>query len=349
MPTIFNQNKEQDKIGLLEDTSRLTRIEHISGKPSKIKFVDTFDYAGCLHCVSPHCAFYEESELYIEGQLLNFSSERNLKVCPTDAIDCSSDLPKINEELCFGCGLCASRCIVGAIFIDNDRAIVNEEKSIRIMDRSDRTLQLHSRQISTLKKVKHSGEINLDTFDFVDRVYKRIEYYKKKDFNFVNVLSRNLLIQTGNCCIIRRQGDVYIRFDALFDSNGHLGVCEIEFDKDSLESPRAILDDIAILNSRHSISKESIIPLIVNFELPNKRSEYWNVIKDISHVLGIKIQSITVGILLVCMWNNKSIDFSRNDFYIDADQYSLIQPLNHVLTHGNKLKGSQYALVEVKK
>ena len=41
--------------------------------------------------------------------------------------------------------------------------------------------------------------------------------------------------------------------------------------------------------------KEKIKPYIVFLEFPNRRAEYWQVIKDINNVLEIKINSLTLG------------------------------------------------------
>jgi hypothetical protein len=54
--------------------------------------------------------------------------------------------------------------------------------------------------------------------------------------------------------------------------------------------------------------------------LPNKRSEYWDVIYDINKVLNIKIKTMTVFALLMLMLERKNINFDNDSiFYADKN------------------------------
>jgi len=121
---------------------------------------------------------------------------------------------------------------------------------------------------------------------------------------------------------IRRLGDTNMRIDSVFKSGkNRLGVAEIEYgDGAILDAPRDILDDCAVLYARYRIPIETIDPLIVSLRFPNKRSEYWQVIKDISGVLGIRIASVTIGALVTLMWTNQKLgQYIWPEFYADAD------------------------------
>lgn len=89
----------------------------------------------------------------------------------------------------------------------------------------------------------------------IEAVYKKIESLHT-DARFPNIITRNLLLALGEKAMIRRRGDVYLRIDSLAEFNDRIAIFEIEFHSDSLESPRAILDDIAVLSSRYGIPKE---------------------------------------------------------------------------------------------
>ena len=113
-----------------------------------------------------------------------------------------------------------------------------------------------------------------------------------------------------------------MRLDGFYQNENGYGVLEVEAGSDALDMSRAILDDIAVLNSRHGVAKEDNKPLAVCLNLPNKRTDYWQVVKDIKSVTGIEIQTLTIGALLIMLWNNIEVrDFSR--FYIDVDNTSI--------------------------
>ncbi len=70
-----------------------------------------------------------------------------------------------------------------------------------------------------------------------------------------------------------------------------------------LESPRAILEDIAVLHGRYAMPVANIVPISIVLSLPNARSEYYKVIFDIHRVLDLQCHTLTVGALLVLLWN----------------------------------------------
>ena len=112
-------------------------------------------------------------------------------------------------------------------------------------------------------------------------------------------LVRNLLIECGIKCRIRRSGDTNVRMDGvLATAEGRLGVLEIELGNAALESPRELLEDVAVLHSRHGIEVGSIDPVSVITKLPNARSEYFRVMSDIEKVLTLRCRTVTVGALL---------------------------------------------------
>jgi len=86
----------------------------------------------------------------------------NDNVCPTSAIswDKESLTPSINEKQCINCGLCASRCPVGAIYLTSKCAVVNFD--INLVEKEDfteETYSLHINQIQNLLKAKHIGQM----------------------------------------------------------------------------------------------------------------------------------------------------------------------------------------------
>lgn len=120
-----------------------------------------------------------------------------------------------------------------------------------------------------------------------------------------------------------RKGDNSERFDALINFKNYRSVVEIEIPSTAiLDAPRNLLDDYAVLNCRRTVTNE-IIPLVICWDLPNKRTDYWNVISDIYSILELKIKTITIPCLALYYWTNSSIDFSNDDFFLYHDRLSI--------------------------
>jgi len=82
-----------------------------------------------------------------------------------------------------------------------------------------------------------------------------------------------------------------------------------------LESPRALMEDVAVLHSRYGYTVGSIDPVSIVLTLPNVRSEYYQVIRDIESVLGLRCRTITVGALVALLWHQQRIDGFEGDAF----------------------------------
>jgi len=306
---------------------------------AQIKFSDdNISIGSCIRCFNTPCMNYSEQEIkfveHNESQIFNnFTSDNNTNVCPTMAITFTSEqeAPTIEKEKCILCGICINRCPVRAIFLDADGASINDKPNSYFIESDILATEESTLQITSLfKQIPESGtyitENNIKEFD--RRVSK-----VPKTHQFPNHLARNLLIALQIQSSMRRLGDNNIRMDILFNPyDSIVGTAEVEFGQDILDAPSNILDNIAVLISHYEIPKENIQPLIICQRLPNSRSEYWHIIKDISHVLGIKIYTITLGMLVVLVWNRAQVDFRIKDLlYVDVDNPSLQTKAEYIL------------------
>jgi hypothetical protein len=84
------------------------------------------------------------------------------------------------------------------------------------------------------------------------------------------------------------------------------------------------MDALAILISRYNWSLNLTTAIIISDLLPNRRSEYWHIIKDIKNVLDVKVQTVSIFSLMLYNWSRKkaSTDLENNVFYIDKDTES---------------------------
>lgn len=308
----------------------------------------------CLRCTSPRCIKYIDSDISCD-YFSDFPYERDLKVCPVDAIkwDYNTELPKINNEKCIGCGICANRCPVGAIYKENNiMKIAQKECSDYIrVPINHKNIEEHKGVIRELDKIYWQHRFQKESDTIMDNIYQKLSLYDGRS-SVPNVLVRNLIIALNYECAISRTGDVYTRMDAVYSSTVKPecnGVVEIEFGRDTLEASRGILDDIAVMHSRKKLDKKDNAALVVCLSFPNKRQGYFQVIKDINKILDLKIQTISVGALLILVWNGCSVNFLTRDFYVDFDNLSIRKVIEFRVNRALNLSEGKLGILEPEK
>lgn len=286
---------------------------------------------GCLSCYNPKCMKLSKYEIECEN-VPAFPSSQNIDVCPVNAISWNAELniPEINNNICIKCGICMRRCPVGAIYFQGEIKI-NTTSSLATIEKvtNDTSHKLEQSQLNNLERVEKSGFLIKESENIFFEIYDKLS---KIESQYHNIIARNLLISLGNKCSMRRIGDVYTRMDAIYHSHDDLfGVLEVEFGRDTLDASRGILDDIAVLNARYNVPKNLITPLVVCLNLPNVRQGYWQVVKDIKKVESIKINTISIGTLILMNWNLCTLELQANPYYLDYDNTNLRAIVEYVL------------------
>lgn len=253
----------------------------------------------CLGCYDAPCIWIELDSAVLPETLMAFPRDPDRRVCPTYAISWNSaqQIVDVDPSLCIGCGLCAARCPYGAISItSNGTAHVISDDPDSLAVEPHRTDGFTGHPVAT-----RNGAIGPTTSPPLAELPTTILNLEDAART---VLVRNLLIQCGFTCLTRRRGDQNVRMDGVFAlDDGHSGVLEIECSTSVLDSPRALLEGIAVLHGRYGLPVDEVEPLSVVLHLPNNRSEYFHVIEDIHRVLGIRCRSVTVGALAALMWS----------------------------------------------
>lgn len=136
--------------------------------------------------------------------------------------------------------------------------------------------------------------------------------------NGENELIRILFEGLGKKVYFPRKGDNSERFDAIVDFDDYKSVVEIEIPStEILDAPRNLLDDYAVQKQRKKEKDKPIVPLVICWDLPNKRTDYWNVIKDINSILKIKIKTISILALALHYWTETPLDLESDDYYLE--------------------------------
>ena len=299
-------------------------------QPVIIEFEDASTGLGtCLGCRDAPCMMLAAEGLALPEALGEFPGDPVREVCPTGAItwNDSGEVAVVNDDTCIGCGLCVARCPYGAISLTSEGVAVVESgdpDGLTVATPDASSAIGHVRPTSV-------GRIGPVPFPALQRMPEAIASLNSQVSNrFV----RNLLLECGIKCRTRRQGDTNVRMDGvLATTDGRLGVLEIELGNEVLESPRALLEDVAVLHGRYGVEVGSIDPVSVIVGLPNVRSEYYQVVSDIEKVLNLRCRTVTVGAMLAVLWNFERIDGFTGDLFLTSpDITDLLSPIRHHLS-----------------
>lgn len=319
---LFKGRKDAGRFGR-DYISEVDRVQYSPDKATRVVLTNGKTGVGtCLACADTPCSTKNTSELAMSASLDAFPGDPRLSVCPTDAIvwDKETGNVSISVESCIGCGLCVVRCPYGAISL-NEGAVAHVEASDPDgLTRRQTTERAHSQP-------KRSGCVAQMNSRAAREITRAVGQLPDPDRN---LFVRNLLQEAGMNARVRRKGDTNMRIDAVgFTRCERPFVAEIELVGGELESPRALLEDVAILHARYGFAIQDIDAVSIIMAFPSVRSEYYQVIRDIEKVLAIRCRTLTIGALLAVVWTGTTIDgFEGTAFAITANGIDLSDSLN---------------------
>lgn len=290
--------------------------------------------ATCVGCDAP-CLSLDAEEVRPKA-FADFPIDIRANVCPTDALrPDESGFPRLEADRCIGCGVCASRCPAGAIFAVADGTFAISNADGAVWERPNPWSAEKVREtVARLSRARREARLVTQPEPFVALVQERIDQAFQRGFlDEGGLLVRNLMTEAGIPWANRRRGDTSFRIDSVFQVGDLFGVAEAEYTYEGLISaPRCLLDDCAVASARLGRPLERLVPIVVCLRLPNGRSEFYEVISDISKVLGVRIRTITVGLLLLIHLAGRKVTQQVLDAaYLDRDNKSLVPAARQAL------------------
>ncbi len=340
------------RLSLKEYNTNITRYKINHELSSKIYLdgfsgfttIDGYEIKGiCCRCKNKSCAYYDENELKTR-RFSQFPKNPSNRVCPVNAISFDTNgVASINNIECLNCGLCVYRCPFAAIQYNPQKGVcyINNEINDDVV-----TCSIDEQKILVDKSRDIPYKISYKpiTIKFSTDYSQRIKSYVSSFSDISEIIVRNSLLNLGCKCNVNAQGNVHTRTEFFAETNDTIIIGESEItNTDTLSVNRRILDDMAVLISRYGYSKDYIIPLAVINGLPNKRTDYYEVIKDINNILGVQINTITYHILF--MLHLYQIQLSRgilSKFIIDKNNLSLVEPTSEVIKNLSQKDGTLF-------
>jgi NAD-dependent dihydropyrimidine dehydrogenase PreA subunit len=323
----LNPKRIAGRKGVLKETLQIEKINFNAFHRNIVTASNGQDSFGvCINCDDKPCINYSEEEINPKIiDCITFNNDR--RVCPVRAIEVNTEgFPSITDD-CIGCGLCVNRCKYGAINLSlkDNTAVIHIEETMLIAYRTNRTINERKALVSAFIDAKKSNSTESLPKENSIKFYSQLKKAYKGRPDLELIIVRNFLINCGIDVKVTAQGNNDNRLDLLGKVGSYFIIGEVELKgNDILGLPRRALEDIAITQSRFGIEAEKQIPILIFLEFPNKRSDIYEVITDISKVLGIQIKTIPFHFLYVSNMLDIRIEKKLlvESFYIDKDNPS---------------------------
>lgn len=260
--------------------------------------------SGCLGCPDEPCIRFTSEEL---ARPARFDSPcaPDASVCPTGAIARDKEgFAGIEPAACIGCGICAIRCPVGSIWVDQDTAIARVElPDAASYERTDLDLDEFVRRRAD---IADSLTAEVPPFEPPSLVLKQV----KRATPFVDgptgqavlrLLARNAFLMGTSAARLKIVGDNNAACELVVDDGTHLVIVEVEPSADALDAMRRVLAGCAIVIARYGVDRQDLLAALVIHRLPNRRVDYYSVAADVQSRLGLKTIAVPSAALLLAI------------------------------------------------
>lgn len=260
--------------------------------------------SGCLACPDEPCARFSSDELAVAARV-DSPYAPDAAVCPTGAISRNdTGVMTITDDQCIGCGLCAVRCPVGAVYLD-DAATAHVEPPDPAHYESVTVAidEFVARRDELAAAIEHE----VPPFDddpplLTAQVARALPASEgTQGQRVLRLLARNTFLLGGAAARLKNIGDNNAATELVLDAGERLYVVEVEPSTDLPDAMRRALAGCAIVIARLGVARQDVAAGVVLPRLPNVRVEYYRVITDVRDRLAIDTVSIPLTLLLLAI------------------------------------------------
>jgi len=281
--------------------------------------------SSCVNCSDSPCLAFSAAEVSREGIVASPFDPRT-DVCPFAAISRSEGRIQIDESQCVGCAVCIPRCPVGAIywksravevhvvgqgtdyqrFAENDVDFRHHVSSIHELLQAESPMFNRSRYLTTVSALHVASSLRTGP----DSIR-----------NYV----RSVSLLRGGPARSKIFGDNSAWAELALFHNDLIFPTELEAGGDCLDAVRRLLSGCAQLIHRYNVAREIIIPIVVVAKMPNQRSDYYQIVRDVELEIGIKIRTVPLAIIALGALDNSFDwrDFAARHCSISCDNVTM--------------------------